>query len=822
MDGEVELVTTRWQSSRRPFGGIVLAVVLALVPSVAAAAPPEHPGPPEDPGRGVTYQGLRLDPAGPCGHLFEIGERSNGHVDCTHGPDPAPPGTDARESQAPAVADAGPSAAASPAPSTGFACYEGGGAGGPRVQLLYAYAADKPNRFATYASSFQLWAAQADAVLSRSAQETGGIRHLRLLTDAACKPTVTAVQLTATGDDTLANTVAELRGKGYNLDSRKYLVWTDATVYCGLGQVYDDDSVGSAANPNYHNGRAGTQGMFARVDSGCWGLPGSTEAHELMHTLGGVQASAPHATAAHHCWDDQDVMCYDDSAPTTDGIVTLPGGGTHALTNVCAAAAGGERYDCNHDDYFHTNPAPGSYLATHWNTAGNVFLATWGLPDPPASVTADPSEAQVTVTWTAPRSNGGSPVTSYKLGIYDGTVLVGPVYSTVDATIAPHTFTGLTNGRSYTVQVQALTALGTSVAASATALPQLLGVAIAGPTTVGAPVVATFTEAVKGVTTANYDVVVEGTATALPATLSCQNAQGAAVSCATGPAKTAKLAVSLVPGQHYVATADPAAAAAVTSVAGAKAVPTLSATFRTLNAEEASPTRTAWASVADAAAQGGSYTTERQATAQAAYGFTGTGITWYPVTGPDQGQADVYVDNVLKLANVDNYAAARAYNVTRSVTGLTAAAHTLKIVVKGTKNASATDTRVSIDALRVEGAAVVATPSVAYAWRSVASSGASGGRYIVADVPGANASLTFRGTGVTAWFVRGPDSGKVTAKLDASTYLPFDLYNATTGSMGLTFGGLADGLHTISLSVDPTKNASSNGTKIGLDRWAVA
>ena len=776
--------------------------------------------PAENPGRGVTYEGLRRNPGRACGHLFEIGDGVTGDVDCTHGPDPAPPGIDVRQSRPPVVVESS-GAQSAPVPSTGFACYEGGGTGGARVQLIYAYAADKPDRSATYADSFQAWAAQIDAQFSRSAQETGHIRHVRFVTDAACKPKVDVVQLTATGDDSFDETLAELRTKGYNLDNRKYLVWTDATVYCGLGQMHEDDSVGTATTPNRHNARPGTKGMFARVDSGCWG---QAESHELMHTLGGVQASAPHATAGHHCWDDHDAMCYDDSSPTTDGVVTLPGGGTQALSVICPATPG-DRLDCNHDDYFHTSPVAGSYLATHWNTANSVFLAPWGLPDPPASVTTDPREGQVTVTWTAPPSDGGSPVTSYKLAIYDGAAMVGSVFSTADATISPHSFAGLTNGKTYTVQVQALTAHGASTPKSATVTPQSLGVAVVGPTTMASPVVATFTQPVQAVSTSNFRVHVDGTTTRLSGSLSCQNVLGATVSCTRGPVKTAKLAVAPVPGEHYVATITPPGTRPVISVDTAssfKALPATSASFRTLNGEETSPLRTEWAVIPDTSAHGGSYTTERQPTAQATYGFTGTGITWYTVTGPDQGIADVYIDDVLTLAAVNNYSPARAYNVARTISGLAAGAHTFKIVVKGTTGSSAaTDSSVSVDALLVDGGALVTTPALAYVWSAVSLPAASGGRYVVSDVTGASASLTFRGTGITVWFVRSPDAGQVTSSMGTTNYSAFDLYNSTTGVFGLTYSGLADGTHTLTLRVAPSKNPSSAGTKVAIDGWAV-
>ena len=70
-------------------------------------------------------------------------------------------------------------------------------------------------------------------------------------------------------------------------------------------------------------------------------------------------------------------MCYKDSSAVT-------------LTYTCANSH--ERLlDCNHDDYFHTNPPAGSYLAGHWNTADSVFLSSGSLsaPPPPPDPTPD-------------------------------------------------------------------------------------------------------------------------------------------------------------------------------------------------------------------------------------------------------------------------------------------------------------------------------------------------------------------------------------------------------------------------------------------------
>jgi hypothetical protein len=142
----------------------------AVPPRAQAATPPD------DPGRGLVYKGLRrpVPGAGPC-RLFEL-TLASGERACTHGPDPAPGSVDPRYPAAvPAVSGEEAALAAAAIPC------QGDGASGPRVQLLYARAAPVSDRYPSLAANFQTWAARIDDVINQSAAETGGVRHVRFV-----------------------------------------------------------------------------------------------------------------------------------------------------------------------------------------------------------------------------------------------------------------------------------------------------------------------------------------------------------------------------------------------------------------------------------------------------------------------------------------------------------------------------------------------------------------------------------------------------------------------------------------------------------------
>lgn len=103
--------------------------------------------------------------------------------------------------------------------------------------------------------------------------------------------------------------------------------------------------------------------------------------------------------------------------------------------------------------------------------SSNVATATsFPVATAPATLTATPGVASSVVKWTAPTSNGGSPVTGYKVEYSTNADFTGSKTVTTSATTVSTTLTGLTAGATYYVRVAATTLAGTGAFATAPAV----------------------------------------------------------------------------------------------------------------------------------------------------------------------------------------------------------------------------------------------------------------------------------------------------------------------------------------------------------------
>jgi Tol biopolymer transport system component len=96
---------------------------------------------------------------------------------------------------------------------------------------------------------------------------------------------------------------------------------------------------------------------------------------------------------------------------------------------------------------------------------------TAAAPDAPTNVTAVAGNARATVSWTAPASDPGYPITNYVVTPYVG---ASPQPATTVGNVTQTVITGLTNGTVYTFKVKARNAIGDgpdSAASNAVTLP---------------------------------------------------------------------------------------------------------------------------------------------------------------------------------------------------------------------------------------------------------------------------------------------------------------------------------------------------------------
>ncbi len=314
----------------------------------------------------------------------------------------------------------------------------GSGADGKRVELIYAYGGASPNAELLQAANG--YATRIERMLTMSATATGGVRHLRWRTNngsPGCTIVLNPVQV-PTSLQHFSEVVNAVKNAGFNQPDRKYLTWVEDTTIPGYAdpctaQFLTDDSPGQTNLSNTTT----LHSVCSLLDGIGFG-PG----HEIMHNFGAVQSTAPHSDSAAHCTQGFDPMCY--------GLAMV-------VDPACADQfVYSYVYDCGGDDYFNTNPAPGSYLCTHWNTARSAFLTNnldETVPSAPLSLQATAGNGQVSLSWLPPTKQTCTGITSYTV-----TRSPGSVTTTVGGTST--TISGLTNGTTYTFTVHANAAGG--------------------------------------------------------------------------------------------------------------------------------------------------------------------------------------------------------------------------------------------------------------------------------------------------------------------------------------------------------------------------
>jgi hypothetical protein len=257
-----------------------------------------------------------------------------------------------------------------------------------QIKVVYAHAHDEPDDFDRWKDALQANVSRIEQFL---ALQSGGRRALRFDMGTECGARYVDIQdvelpsnrvAYVSGSDTqnfyaVAGDVADVVGS----DTRNVFILADGLTaddpdpthddgvngVWGIAEVSPDDTAGSA---NYANG-GGFTGMMltpraATPDPFDW--QPTVMLHEITHNLGGVQQSAFHSTPNAHCWDGSDVMCYSDGSS----------GSQPYTSTMCPTIAGSipQTYDCGRDDYFNPDPAPTSYLATHWNVYTSAFMGS--------------------------------------------------------------------------------------------------------------------------------------------------------------------------------------------------------------------------------------------------------------------------------------------------------------------------------------------------------------------------------------------------------------------------------------------------------------
>ena len=138
-----------------------------------------------------------------------------------------------------------------------------------------------------------------------------------------------------------------------------------------------------------------------------------------------------------------------DGGAAITGFATCAGSAGSACSATFSSLTGGTSYTAT---VTATNVANESTSVT-----SNPFVAL-SIASSPQQRAVSASGTDIVLTWTAPASNGGSPITSYSITA-PGSDFAG---ATVAGDIRTYTATGLSRGTSYTFQIAAVNGIGSS------------------------------------------------------------------------------------------------------------------------------------------------------------------------------------------------------------------------------------------------------------------------------------------------------------------------------------------------------------------------
>ena len=286
-----------------------------------------------------------------------------------------------------------------------------------RVKVLFAHAADQPNRFAQYADQLQK---SVKGMMGVVAHHSGGRKSLRFDMGTACGrgyvdiqtvrlPQSLAAYRGMPGTSRQFTLSLELRDMGFTGPNDYVVFFDDAFTGDSVGAAnLSGDSTPGSANTSNRGGAIGFgwgygQASFFGDATGEYALI-HVPLHEIFHGLGAVNFYAPHASSpSGHCEDEYDLLC---------------GQSTRPLSFPCGPDTTNLVLDCNKDDYF----APGGTITgtngqTIWNTYDSVFLcplARCANTPPTAAIATGGGDVGGAVAFTAAGSSDDEGIARYE------------------------------------------------------------------------------------------------------------------------------------------------------------------------------------------------------------------------------------------------------------------------------------------------------------------------------------------------------------------------------------------------------------------------